>query len=622
MRDLRPGAQRRAARRRGVLERMCAARAPRARLAGHPPRRAASASASSACASSTSRPATSRSTTRTARSSVVLNGEIYNYRELRERAARARGHRFATRGRHRGDRPPLRGARRRLRASTCAGCSRFALWDAPPPAAAARPRPGRQEAALLRAARRRAQLRLGAPRAPPGPGDPARGRPRRARRASSPTTTSRRPLSAFARSASCRRRTRCVWRGRRGRRSSATGSSTTRASASEPTAESCTRRSATRLARGHAAPDGRRRPARGVPLGRGRLLGRRRGDGEASARAGQDLLDRLRRRALRRARRTRAWSPSSSAPTTTSSCVRAGRDGDRCRSSLRHYGEPFADPSAIPSFYLAELTRRHVTVALNGDGGDESFAGYTRYVATASPGRLDRLPRRCARRSRRRRPARCPSAARSSSLAQPRCAGSPASLALDPAERYARYVSLLRRRRARRALHARVRASWSTAPARADVRRDPLGGGVGRATSLDRMLDVDVDTYLPGDLLVKMDIATMAHSLEARSPFLDHELMEFARGAAGRSKVAGGQKKWCCATRCGLAPGPHPRPPEVGFGVPLAATGSAASCGDTSRRCCSTPRRSRAAGFARTGWSLPHEISTAPGTTECSSGAC
>ena len=61
---------------------------------------------------------------------------------------------------------------------------------------------------------------------------------------------------------------------------------------------------------------------------------------------------------------------------------------------VRHYGEPFADSSAIPSFYLAELTRRHVTVALNGDGGDESFAGYLRYVANSAHRRgLEHVPR-------------------------------------------------------------------------------------------------------------------------------------------------------------------------------------------------------------------------------------
>ena len=79
---------------------------------------------------------------------------------------------------------------------------------------------------------------------------------------------------------------------------------------------------------------------------------------------------------------------------------------------VRQYGEPFADPSAIPAFYLSELTRSKVTVALNGDGGDESFGGYTRYVANRLGARLDRLPLRapqspgCQRRPSRRRRSR------------------------------------------------------------------------------------------------------------------------------------------------------------------------------------------------------------------------
>ena len=102
------------------------------------------------------------------------------------------------------------------------------------------------------------------------------------------------------------------------------------------------------------------------------------------------------RRAAARARR----SPSSSAPSTRSSSS-APDAVEILPKIVRHYGEPFADSSAIPSFYLAELTRRHVTVALNGDGGDESFAGYTRYVANALAGRLDAMPAAAAARGRR-----------------------------------------------------------------------------------------------------------------------------------------------------------------------------------------------------------------------------
>jgi asparagine synthase (glutamine-hydrolysing) len=101
---------------------------------------------------------------------------------------------------------------------------------------------------------------------------------------------------------------------------------------------------------------------------------------------------------------------------------------------VRHYGEPFADPSAIPSFYLAQMTRRHVTVALNGDGGDECFAGYTRYVANSVAERLDGIPAPL-RRGLAAAAARVPDSGSVSSYAN-RFRRLGGTLALDPVARY------------------------------------------------------------------------------------------------------------------------------------------------------------------------------------------
>ena len=209
---------------------------------------------------------------------------------------------------------------------------------------------------------------------------------------------------------------------------------------------------------------------------------------------------------------------------------------------VRHYGEPFADSSAIPSFYLAELTRRHVTVALNGDGGDESFAGYQRYVANAVAARLDRLPGAAARGARRaRRPAARPR--RRLEPRQPRPPPGRRAGARRRAARYARYVSWFDARAARRALHAGVRRG---ARRRRRLRRRsrPAGRRASGASVVDRMLEVDAATYLVDDLIAKVDIATMAHALEARSPLLDHQLMELAASIPAELKVRGGEKKW------------------------------------------------------------------------------
>ena len=232
---------------------------------------------------------------------------------------------------------------------------------------------------------------------------------------------------------------------------------------------------------------------------------------------------------------------------------------------VRHYGEPFADSSAIPSFYLSELTRRHVTVALNGDGGDESFGGYTRYVANALAGRLDLMPG-ALRRAVAHVGAQLPAGGQVGSLKNKarRFAG---TLALDGPARYASYVSwfdLAQRRelytsafaaRAGLAAEQVIAASWT---------------GASGETVVDKMLEVDVETYLVGDLIAKIDVATMAHGLEARSPFLDHELMQLAASIPASLKIRGSEKKWILreALRAWLPDDILDRPKQ-GFSVPL-----------------------------------------------------
>lgn len=234
---------------------------------------------------------------------------------------------------------------------------------------------------------------------------------------------------------------------------------------------------------------------------------------------------------------------------------------------IRHYGEPFADPSAIPSFYLAQMTRRHVTVALNGDGGDESFGGYQRYVANALAGRLDGLPAPL-RRAVAGIGGRIPAGGEVSSVRNKarRLAG---GLALDGPGRYARYMSWFDEAQ-RMALYRPEFAAELTGGA-GQVIAGPWATGSG-ADVIDRMLEVDVSTYLVDDLIAKIDIATMANALEARSPFLDHQLMELAATIPAHLKVRGGEKKWILREALrGWLPDDLLDRPKQGFSVPLSS---------------------------------------------------
>jgi asparagine synthase (glutamine-hydrolysing) len=232
-----------------------------------------------------------------------------------------------------------------------------------------------------------------------------------------------------------------------------------------------------------------------------------------------------------------------------------------------HYGEPFADPSAIPSFYLSELTRRHVTVALNGDGGDESFAGYTRYLGQRAD-YLSGLPR----------PVRSSLAGAARLLGhdgtergfRSRFERATYVSLLEPHERHAKWMAFFDERERSQLYTPEFRASLGAERTAPSVISTPYLESDAE-DEVNRLLDVDVQTYLPGDLLVKMDIASMAHSLEVRSPLLDHELMELAAGFPGAWKLAGGvtKKVFKDALRPWL-PGHILDRPKWGFAVPLA----------------------------------------------------
>jgi asparagine synthase (glutamine-hydrolysing) len=222
-----------------------------------------------------------------------------------------------------------------------------------------------------------------------------------------------------------------------------------------------------------------------------------------------------------------------------------------------HYDQPFGDSSAIPSFHVARITRPYVTVVLNGDGGDESFAGYGRYRLNQYAGYF-RLPR----------PVRQGLQAVGRPLARRVGRGERLveSMTQEPVDGY--FATLVH-------LHP-SRRSWLYADDFLErlplVISPPLAylRSTHHAALIDSMLDTDVNHYLPDDLLVKMDIATMAHSLEARSPFLDHKVMEFMARVPAVLKLREGETKYLLKSALrGLLPDAILDRPKMGFGVPL-----------------------------------------------------
>jgi asparagine synthase (glutamine-hydrolysing) len=189
---------------------------------------------------------------------------------------------------------------------------------------------------------------------------------------------------------------------------------------------------------------------------------------------------------------------------------------------VERQGEPFADSSAIAMYYLAREARRGITVALSGDGGDESFGGYPRHAAMMISERLGPALRRALAGLGRRMRLRPGRKSRWNALRR-----FLAALDLDPLPRYLAWRSLFSADELRR-----LCAPDFAAEALAD---DPLEAwtaaiaGLDSRPWVDRAMAIDLADYLPNDCLAKVDIASMRHGLEVRSPFLDHRVVELAR---------------------------------------------------------------------------------------------
>ncbi len=224
--------------------------------------------------------------------------------------------------------------------------------------------------------------------------------------------------------------------------------------------------------------------------------------------------------------------------------------------------EPLGDEAIVPTLLISAAARRHVTVALAGDGGDESFGGYERYAAMRLAARA-RIPRPAARVGA--RAARALPGGRRVPRSTPYRAARFLEAAAGPAE--CRYGALME------VFPATLREALYTPDLLREV-RTPVAASelLGRppAVGTAGLQRLDAATYLPGDLLPKADLASMAVSLELRSPLLDHTVLELGISLPERLLLDGRRGKAALRRAfAGLLPAELERRPKTGFGVPL-----------------------------------------------------
>jgi asparagine synthase (glutamine-hydrolysing) len=226
---------------------------------------------------------------------------------------------------------------------------------------------------------------------------------------------------------------------------------------------------------------------------------------------------------------------------------------------IGHFDEPFADSSAIPTWYVSEIARRHVTVVLSGDGGDELFGGYDRYLPHPRVARFDRVP--------------MPGLRTAAALAWPLLPHGAKGknflrhVAKDAAGRYLDSVAMFQADERRALYTPDVRASLAADSEATLARHFDRFAGLPHES---RMMRFDFETYLPEDVLTKVDRMSMAHSIETRVPILDNRVIDFAATLPSRFKISNGRRKHILkeALRPMLPAGILERKKQ-GFGIPL-----------------------------------------------------
>ena len=232
-----------------------------------------------------------------------------------------------------------------------------------------------------------------------------------------------------------------------------------------------------------------------------------------------------------------------------------------------HYDEPYADSSALPTYYLCKLAREHVTVALNGDAGDENFAGYPKYLMNAIAERARRSPAWA------RRTTGLVAALGAALLSPDRTIAKKLralkyALETEPVFGVAQRMMNFNAQ-GRRMLYSIDFAATVNQGAPEEMISE-LYYQTDADNVVDRSLGIDLSLYLPYDLLVKVDVASMAVGLEARSPMVDHEFVEFVARLPHRFKISGLTLKAIFKKALkGLLPKNILGRPKMGFGVPL-----------------------------------------------------